>query len=259
MPSPNNSLTMLPPVLKVDQLSFGYDQSLVLDRVSFVVNEGEFIGIIGPNGGGKSTLLKLILGFLKPTCGSISLFSESLGSIKRQQIAYVPQSVRFDRDFPISVIEVVLSGLLSKLPWYGKFGVKEENAAREALDQVGLLAFRHHPFGKLSGGQAQRVLIARALVAKPRLLLLDEPTASVDTQAEGEIYSILNRLKGTMTILMVTHDLRIAVEQADRLLCVQREVFSLNPSEVCEHYAMGLFHDPLLTSGRIVDRNTKSP
>lgn len=228
------------PILELENVSFSYHNTPVLSNISFEVNSGEFIGVIGPNGGGKTTLLKLILGFLKPTQGKI-LLAKNL-----HEIAYVPQAMKYDREFPISVLEVVLSGLLSHLPWYGSFHQKERKAARHALEQVGMEQFCNHPFGELSGGQAQRVLIARALVAKPHLLLLDEPTASVDSQAEADIYAILKKLHGKMTIMMVTHDLRAAVNQVDRILCVQGRVFSLKPEEVCEHYAIGLYHDPLL-------------
>lgn len=235
------------PIVNFENVYFSYDDTPVLSGISFSISPGEFIGIIGPNGGGKTTLLKLILGFIQPTNGKIKVLGHSPRSIStRCHIAYVPQSMRFDREFPISVQEVVLSGLLSQLPWYGIFGEAQHKAAKQALEEVGMSAFSQHPFGQLSGGQAQRVLIARALVAKPLLLLLDEPTASVDNQAETEIYAILNKLQGNMTILMVTHDLRAAVNQVSRLLCVQRNVVSLKPEEVCEHYAIGLYHDPLL-------------
>lgn len=234
------------PVIEFTNVSFSYDGSPVLSNVNFSISQGEFIGIIGPNGGGKTTLLKLILGFIQPNEGKIKIFGHSPKcTLSRCQLGYVPQSLRFDREFPISVEEVVLSGLLSKLPWHGRFNAEQRLSALQALNEVGMQDFNAHPFGQLSGGQAQRVLIARALVANPRLLLLDEPTASVDTQAEGEIYAILKKLQGKMTILMVTHDLRTAVNQVSRLLCVQKNVFSLNPAEVCEHYAIGLYHDPL--------------
>jgi zinc transport system ATP-binding protein len=110
---------------------------------------------------------------------------------------------------------------------------------------VGLINLEKHSFGTLSGGQAQRVLIARALVSQPQILLLDEPTASVDSRAEAEIYALLKKLKGKMTILMVTHDLRAALSHVERVLCVQKQVFSLKPEEVCEHFALGLYHKPL--------------
>lgn len=236
------------PVVEFNQVDFSYQRSPVLNNVTFQIQTGEFIGMIGPNGGGKTTLLKLILGFLKPSKGSIKIFDKPAGEHPARPIplAYVPQSVRFDRDFPISVEEVVLSGLIAHLPWYGRFRPADRKAGKEALDRMGLPHLSKESFGTLSGGQAQRVLIARALVSKPQLLLLDEPTASVDSQAESDIYAILNQLKGQMTILMVTHDLRAAIDQVDRVLCVQGGVISLKPEEVCKHFAFGLYHMPLI-------------
>ena len=247
LPISNDSHQKL--LLEFQHVSFAYQGAPVLRDISFKVYPGEFIGLIGPNGGGKTTLLKLILGFLKPYKGKI-LFSQELSSAHSHSnlaIAYVPQSIRFDRDFPISVEEVVLSGLLSKLPWYGRFSQKERHAANEALEKMGLLHFSQSPFGTLSGGQAQRVLIARALVSRPQLLLLDEPTASVDSQAEADIHAILKELKGQMAILMVTHDLKAAIDQVDRVLCIQGNLISLKPEEVCKHFAFGLYHMPLLS------------
>jgi zinc transport system ATP-binding protein len=249
------------PMIEFDQVSFSYQNTPVLNQVTFQVYPGEFVGLIGPNGGGKTTLLKLILGFLKPSRGILHVF----GKIARDgehtppnQIAYVPQSMRFDRDFPISVEEVVLSGLISHLPWYGQFRSSDRKRAKEALEETGLAHLSDHPFGTLSGGQAQRVLIARALVSQPQLLLLDEPTASVDSQAEADIYAILNKLKGKMTILMVTHDLLAAIEQVQRVLCVQGGVISLKPEEVCKHFAFGLYHMPLIQPSPL-NRELSSP
>lgn len=234
------------PIIELDSVSFSYPGSTILKDVSFQVYEGEFIGMIGPNGGGKTTLLKLILGFLKPSKGIVKVFGESpISSSGLKQLAYVPQAIRFDRDFPISVEEVVLSGLLSHLPWYGRFHTNDRHAALEALEKVGLPHLREASFGTLSGGQAQRVLIARSLVSNPQLLLLDEPTASVDSQAEADIYALLSQLRNEMTILMVTHDLRAAIDQVERILCVQGSVISLKPEEVCKHFAFGLYHMPL--------------
>jgi zinc transport system ATP-binding protein len=250
MPLPNNNKSINPlPIIEFERVSFSYPSTPVLKEVSFQVYPGEFIGMIGPNGGGKTTLLKLILGFLKPSRGTIKVLGEIAGSsLSSSRLAYVPQSVRFDRDFPISVEEVVLSGLISRLPWYGRFHTADRNAARESLEKIGLSHLASAPFGTLSGGQAQRVLIARALVSEPELLLLDEPTASVDSRAEADIYALLNQLKGQMTILMVTHDLGAAIEQVERILCVQGGVISLKPEEVCKHFAFGLYHMPLIQS-----------
>ena len=213
--------------------------------MNFSIRPGEFVGIFGPNGGGKTTLLKLIMGFLKPTSGKLAIFSES-SKDAIQQISYVPQSLRFDKQFPISVREVVLSGRLSHLPWYGVYRKEDKQAAIEALEKVRMLEFQDKAFGTLSGGQAQRVLIARALVSNPKLLLLDEPTASVDAQAENEIYALLKELRGKMTILMVTHNLQVAIKLVDRVLCVRGEVISIKTEEVCEHFALGLYHTPLI-------------
>lgn len=235
-------------MIEFDDVSFSYPETSVLKNVSFQISKGEFIGMIGPNGGGKTTLLKLILGFLKPSRGRVKVFGETAGirPAHPHRLAYVPQSVRFDRDFPISVEEVVLSGLISNLPWHGRFRKEDRQAAKKALETIGLSHLSNAAFGTLSGGQAQRVLIARALVSKPELLLLDEPTASVDSRAEADIYALLKQLKGQMTILMVTHDLGAAIDQVERILCVQGSVISLKPEEVCKHFAFGLYHMPLI-------------
>lgn len=233
------------PVLTIDDLCFSYQDTLVLKNISFNISKGEFVGLIGPNGGGKTTLLKLIMGFLKPTSGTIKILNKSPAAA-RQGIAYVPQSLHFDKHFPISVLELVLEGRLAHLPWYGKFSQQDKDIALNALKRVGMLAFQHHSFGTLSGGQAQRILIARALASEPSLLLLDEPTASVDSQAESDIYSILKGLQGHITILMVTHNLQTAIELFEKVICIQKTAMVLNPEQVCEHFAFGLYHTPLI-------------
>lgn len=233
------------PLLIVDNLCFKYQGIPVLRNVTFSVNSGDFVGIIGPNGGGKTTLLKAILGFVKPSSGKILI--DGLPPVQaRKNLAYVPQFARYDREFPISVLEVVLSGRLFDLPWYGKYSKLDDESAWEALTRVGLKDFAARRFGTLSGGQAQRVLIARALASNPRILLLDEPTASVDVQSETDIHALLNQLKGTMTILMVTHDVDAIINDVQRVICVRGESVVLNPREVCEHFALGLYHKPLL-------------
>ena len=231
--------------ISIKNLSFSYQDMSVLNEISFDIQPGQFIGMIGPNGGGKTTLLKLILGFLKSNKGKIEVFGQNpIGA--RQHMAYVPQSLRFDKQFPISVMELVLEGRLAHLPWYGRFSKNDKHIAMDALERVGLADLHKRPFGSLSGGQAQRALIARALASEPRLLLLDEPTASVDAQAEADIYAILKKLQGDMTILMVTHNLQAAIELVEKVICVQNTAFMLNPKEVCEHYAFGLYHAPLI-------------
>lgn len=225
-------------LLDFQNVSFGYERTPILEEVTFRVQQGEWIGIFGPNGGGKTTLLKLILGFLIPVTGQIT-------RAPRTAISYVPQRLDFDRQFPISALEVVLGGRLKDLPWYGHFSKDDTEAAKEALNQVNLLQTANQPFGTLSGGQLQRVLLARALVSKPQLLLLDEPMAGVDLEAQKRMFDLLEELRGKMTILMVTHDLDATVGKLDRLLCVQRTVMPYKPEEVCRHFASGLYHPPL--------------
>ena len=233
------------PVVVAENLSFAYPSQVIFDKASLSVREGEFVGMIGPNGGGKTTLLKLIMGFYKPTAGRLSIFGTEPRAARRE-MAWVPQNLQYDRQFPITVMELVLGGCLIHSKWWGGFQAKEKRIAQEAIARVGLADFAQRPFGTLSGGQAQRALIARALASQPKLLLLDEPTASVDAQAEEAIYAILEELKGTMTLMMVTHDLNAIVPKMDRILCIQHGIEALTPSEVCEHYALGLYHAPLI-------------
>lgn len=232
-------------IIDFEDICFAYQDIPVLRNVTFSIYSGDFVGIIGPNGGGKTTLLKLIMGFLEPTSGKIQVFGKK-PFLARQKLAYVPQSLQFDKDFPISVAEVVLSGRLSHLSWYGSYSEKDWTLARESLNKVNMLAQIERPFGSLSTGQAQRVLIARALASEPSLLLLDEPTASVDPQSEAEIQNILNELSRSMTVLMVTHNLKTIVNDVKRVICVQGEAFPLKPEEVCEHFGMGLYHPPMI-------------
>lgn len=225
---------------------FGYSEDMpVLQDVSLEVAHGEFIGVIGPNGGGKTTLLKLLLGFITPWKGTISVLSNPPTKYPNG-IAYVPQVMHFDKHFPITVIDIVLGGRLSQLPWWGTFSKTDHEKALFALEQVNLADYKDRPFGTLSGGQAQRVLIARALAQEPQILLLDESMACVDVQAEAEIYEVLNKVRSKFTIIMVTHDIRAVIQQVQKVFCVQGRVIPLEPSQVCEHFALGLYHFPLI-------------
>jgi zinc transport system ATP-binding protein len=231
-------------ILAVEHLFFHYDSMPTLEDVNVEIFKGEFVGIFGPNGGGKTTLLKLMMGFLRPQKGKVLLFGHPPEEM-RHLIGYVPQAMRFDRDFPISALEVVMMGTLRKLSLWGTYPTETKQKALSALDRVGLAHKAKASFGTLSGGEAQRILIARAIVDQPSLLLLDEPTANVDVEAEQNIHAQLADLNKTMTILMVTHDLQTIVDKVGKLLCVQRGVTSLKAKEVCEHFALGLYHTPL--------------
>jgi len=236
---------MTDPIITTSHLSFHYGNVPILDDVNIEIFANEFIGIIGPNGGGKSTLLKLLLGFLKPTKGTITISGVSPKKA-RQRMAYVPQSLHSDKQFPITVKEVVLGGCIGNTSWLGLFKQEDKIRMEEILEKMNLTDFAHTPFGSLSGGQVQKALIARALVSKPEILLLDEPTANVDKQAEEEIYRILASLQGSITVLMVTHQLEKSIRHMQRFFCIQQQVKSLAPKEVCKHFSMGIYHDPLL-------------
>lgn len=234
------------PLVSFTSVSFAYREVEVLKDISFSIYPGEFIAIIGPNGGGKTTLLKLLMGFFQPKHGKISIFNENISKEDRS-LAYVPQNLKYDRQFPISVLEVVLEGRISKLPWYRRYRKEDREIARDSLRKVGLVGMEKKAFGELSGGQAQRVLIARALATEPSLILLDEPTANVDSQTEKDIYELLSHLhqeKG-VTILMVTHHLQEIIHRVDKVLCVQRTSVLLDPADVCRHFAYGVYHAPL--------------
>ncbi|NGX39570.1 MAG: High-affinity zinc uptake system ATP-binding protein ZnuC [Chlamydiae bacterium] len=231
--------------LSVEHLSFSYDRQVpVLEDISFTTKKGDFIGVFGPNGGGKTTLLKLLLGLLTPTKGTIAVQDTSPKNAS-SRIGYVPQMRRFDRKFPISVLDVVLQGLLASHKGWGGYSHKEKGRAMSALKQVGLEEKADGPFGTLSGGQIQRTLIARALVSEPEILMLDEATVGIDPKALREFFSLLLSLKGKMTIVLVTHDLQVIAKEMDQLLCINRQMTLFAPEEVCQHFAMGLYHPPL--------------
>lgn len=220
-----------------NDVDFSFDQEPVLRESSFSVQSGTWVGIMGPNGGGKTTLLKLLMGFLKPQKGAIRIFGKTPLEA-RPTIGYVPQFCRSDRDFPITVEEIIHLGCLSD--------PTKKTQSERWMEQLGLLPFRHKPFGTLSGGIGQRTFFARALMADPDLLLLDEPTASIDPLSSAVILDLLQSLQGKKTIFLVTHDIKTIIERVDQILCVQGTISTYLPNQVCEHFAMGLYHTPLL-------------
>jgi len=211
------------PAIKIENVSFSYNGFRVLDSVNLAVYEKDFLSLVGPNAGGKTTLLKLILGLLKPTTGAIQVLG--LPPVKaRSRIGYMPQHANLDPLFPVSVLDVVLIGRMGNGRRFGFFGKSDREKAEEALRKVELQEVRHRSFSDLSGGQHQRVLIARALVTDPDLLLLDEPTSNVDAAVETELFELLNHLNEKMTVVLVTHDLGFVSGYVKRVACVNRSV-----------------------------------
>lgn len=210
------------PVIELDSVSFRYGRAPVLENVTLSIRERGLVCFLGPNGGGKTTLLKLILGLLKPDTGLVRLFGRPPAD-SRNRVGYVPQHARYDPLFPATVEEIVQMGCLGK----STESLRARGAhqlAHEALDEVELSDLAHRPFSDLSGGQRQRVLIARALAAQPDLLILDEPTSNVDQRAETRLYETLLRLNERMTILLVSHDLGFVSNIVQSVVCVNRRV-----------------------------------
>ena len=208
-----------------------YGDMPVLEATNLTIRHKDFLGIIGPNGGGKSTLLKVILGLVKPSQGRVIVMGDT-PERSRQFVGYVPQHSTFDHDFPISVEEVVLMGRLHRAGLFRRFGNEDRRAAAEALKTVGMLEHKDRQIGKLSGGEQQRVLVARALTTDPRLLLLDEPTASVDATTQSEFYELLAELKHRITIVLVSHDLSAVSIYVEKIACLNRRLFYHNSKEI---------------------------
>jgi len=219
------------PVIVTEELSFSYDGSLVLENVNLTISEREFVSIVGPNGGGKTTLLKLILGLLEPTRGRVRVFGKP-PERSRLRIGYMPQHARLDPLFPARVRDVVMMGRLGTARRFGPYGKADKEAAMEALREVEMYELRHRRFSALSDGQQQRVLIARALAPRPQILLLDEPTASLDLHVECELYETLRELNERLTVVLVSHDLGFVSRFVDRVICVKREVVVHPTSEI---------------------------
>jgi zinc transport system ATP-binding protein len=214
------------PAIDVRDVSFSYGDTPVLEGARFAVAPREMVCMVGPNGGGKTTLIRLILGLLQPSAGWVRVFG-ALPRQARRRVGYMPQYARHDLDFPVTVRDLVLMGRLGGgglRGWLGWPDRADRQAARLALEQVEMQWAARRPYAELSGGQRQRVLIARALACQPDLLVLDEPTSNVDTRGENQLLDILHHLSRQMAIVTVTHDLGFVSNLVDRVICVNRHV-----------------------------------
>lgn len=232
------------PVIALDALSFSYEGLPVLENVTLDVARGEFLGLVGPNAGGKSTLLKLILGLLEPTAGCLRVLGLSPRQARRR-VGYVPQYPAFARDFPITVVDAVLMGRLGTRPLMLRYSPRDREAAERALREVEAQGLARRAIGKLSGGQLQRVLLARALVSEPELLILDEPTANIDQRLEGEIFELLAHLNTRMTILVVSHDIAFISGYVSRVACLNRTLVCHATGEIDGRVITNLYGEPV--------------
>jgi zinc transport system ATP-binding protein len=215
-------------LITIDNLSTGYQTAKVLDGVNLEICMNDFIGVIGPNGGGKTTLIKTILGLLPYWEGKINYH------INQSKIGYLPQISFIDKDFPITVFDVVLSGLAGKKGLWKRFTKDDYRFANELLEQAGILHIKQKAIGQLSGGQMQRTLLCRALMNHPELLILDEPSTFVDNQFENELFEWLKKLNETIAILMVSHDLGTISSHVKTIACVNRQLHYHRSNKISE-------------------------
>jgi zinc transport system ATP-binding protein len=217
------------PVLEIRDVWLSRRDQTVLEAVTLVVESRDYLALLGPNGGGKTTLLQVILGLLEPDRGSVRVFGEEPRRA-RSRIGYVPQRAGFDLDFPVRVLDLVLMGRLGRRGLLRPFRAEDRSAARAALDRLEMGALAERPIGTLSGGELQRALIARALAVEPRLLLLDEPTASLDERIGRSIWDLLEELSRELTIVLVSHDIGAISQHVRSVACLNRRLFS-HPSK----------------------------
>jgi zinc transport system ATP-binding protein len=232
-------MTSPQPVIEIEDLTFSFGVAPVVEGVDLQVAAGEFLGIVGPNAGGKSTLLKLILGLLEPQSGRVLVLGKRPPAATRQ-LGYVPQYPSFPRDFPITVAQAVLLGRIgcrSRSGWLGvltpgRVRKADRQSVLEALEEVEAADLSRRQIGRLSGGQLQRVLLARALVSDPAVLILDEPTANIDLRLESDIFDLLKRLNQRMTILVVSHDVGFISSYVTRVACINRTLVCHRTDEI---------------------------
>ncbi len=232
-------------IIHIEDVWFSFNGAPVLEGVCLDIYEHDFLGIIGPNGGGKTTLLKLILGLLTPDRGSIRIMGES-PELHRADIGYVPQYRTFDFGYPVSVIEVVLMGRLGHIHRpFRKYRPEDRRIARECLGMMDIEDLADRQVDRLSGGQQQKVILARALATEPRVLLLDEPTNHVDVQTEVHFFEILKQLHEDMAIVLVTHDIGAVSVYVDRIACLNRRLFLHDSGEITEEMLAETYQCPV--------------
>ena len=209
------------PIIEIKNLSAGYDGRTVLHDVNLNVYERDFLGIIGPNGGGKTTLIKCILGLLKPTGGEIILHTPATkGSDIQPSLGYLPQYSTIDKKFPISVEEVILSGLSIQKSLTSRFTSEQKEKGKQIISRMGLEGLEHRSIGQLSGGQLQRALLGRAIISDPAVLILDEPSTYIDKRFEARLYELLAEINKECAIILVSHDIGNVLQQVKSIACV---------------------------------------
>ena len=231
-------------LINIDNIVAGYDNKIVLHDVSLDIWENDFLGIIGPNGGGKTTLLKIILGLLKPKSGSVRYFDgeKEVSSLK---IGYLPQMNKIDKKFPISVREVVLSGLMAEKPRFRDFTAEQKQRAEEVIAQMGLQELAKRAIGDLSGGQLQRVLLGRSMVSRPKVLILDEPNSYVDKRFESHFYNLLEEISKESSIILVSNDIGTVLSMVKNIACVNETLHYHSGADISAEWLENKYACPI--------------
>lgn len=232
------------PVITLQDVSFAYDGVPVLEAVTLEVGRREFLGLVGPNGGGKSTLLKIVLGLIAPSRGRVRVLGGPPAA-GRQRVGYVPQYPTFSRGFPISVQDCVALGRLGRTRPFGGFTGEDRALAARAMAETEVAPLAERPIGTLSGGQMQRVLIARALVSSPEVLLLDEPTANIDQRMETDIFDLLKKLSERLAVVVVSHDVGFISRYVTRVACLNRTLMCHPTDELTGETIAALYGQPV--------------
>ncbi len=206
--------------IKIENVNFKYSNTLILEDINLEIDRGEYIAIIGPNGGGKTTFVKLLLGLLSPSSGKIKIF-EKPAKEAREKIGYLPQYINFNMDMPIRVLDIVLQGRLNPRKLF--YSKEDYSIANQQLESMNISHLSERKIKDLSGGQRQRVLLARALAREPEILILDEPTASIDLEGQKEIYKLLDKLP--LTKLIISHDINILFENITKVAHINKKLF----------------------------------
>jgi len=228
--------------VEINHLSIKFNEQLILNDINFSIEEKDFMAIIGPNGGGKTTLLKVILGILTPDEGKVKVFGKDPKKSK-DLMGYLPQRLDFDHDFPINVFETVLMGRYHGL--LKKYSNQDHKAVTQALKDVEMDELKDRQISKLSGGQMQRVFIARAIVRDPKLLIMDEPMASIDPEMQHSFYELMSRLKNKMAIVLVSHDVGAVSTHVDKIACLNQKLYYHGPVEDSAEGLEEVYHCPI--------------
>lgn len=237
-------------ILELEKVTAGYGNQVVLSNISLTIHDHDFIGVIGPNGGGKTTLLRVMIGELSPMAGNIRYFVQE--SSQYNLIGYLPQVMQYDRQFPISVLDVVLSGNMAGNRLLRKVIQADKEKAMQLLERVGVAHLYNKSVGELSGGERQRILLCRSIISSPRMLILDEPDTFVDNKFEHDLYELIRELNERMAVVMVSHDIGTICANVKTIACVNRSLH-YHPSNIITEQQLAAYDCPiqLITHGNV--------